>query len=85
MKQGKATRDVDESWKREPIPYKINQNFPSQIGTAIDPAAPEAMRLAGRGLHPVPNIDFTLEGPGAGRDGGPPGSAIKKSGGQGRY
>lgn len=67
-KQGQADRDVDEGGKREPRPYAINQNFPSQLGSAIDPYAAEKMRLGG-GYSPGHNgpTDGMGQGPGANR------------------
>ena len=78
MKQGRASRDVAEGWHREPRPYAINQNFPSQIGTAIDPLAVEKMRLgAGFASHVGPT-DGMEQGPGGNRE-------VMRSGGQGRH
>jgi hypothetical protein len=66
--QGRADRDVKESGKREVRSYAINQNFPSQIGTAIDPLAAEKMRQ-GRGLEPpFGPTDGMGQGPGANRE-----------------
>lgn len=66
--QGRADRDVKESGKMEVRSYAINQNFPSQIGTAIDPLAAEKMR-EGRGLEPPfgPTSGMAA-GPGANRE-----------------
>ena len=84
MKQGQATRDVAEGWKREPRPYAINQNFPSQIGTAIDPMAVEKMRL-GKGFRGTDQGAAHM-GPTDGMEQGPGGNReVMKSGGQGRY
>jgi hypothetical protein len=35
MKQGRASRDVDEGWKREPRPRAINIDAVSQIGQSM--------------------------------------------------
>jgi hypothetical protein len=35
MKQGRASRDVDEGWKREPRPRAMNIDAVSQIGQAM--------------------------------------------------
>jgi hypothetical protein len=79
MKQGRASRDVAEGGKREPRPYAINQNFPSQIGSAIDPMAVEKMQ-AGRGYKAETNgpTDGMEQGPGANRK-------VRPCGGQGCY
>ena len=85
MKQGRASRDVDEGWKKEPRPYAINQNFPSQLGSAIDPFAAEKMRDGPGYSAPGMVTDGMGQGPGANRDGGTAGSPIRKAGAQGRY
>jgi hypothetical protein len=63
----------------EPRPYAINPNFPSQLGTAIDPLAAEKMKL-GSGYKAAHNgpTDGMGTGPGANRE-------VKRSGGQGRH
>jgi len=33
MKQGKADRNVKESWKTEPVSHAVSPNFVSDIGT----------------------------------------------------
>jgi len=85
MKQGRAQRDVKEGFHREPRPYAINPNFPSQLGSAIDPRAAEKIKM---GMGYAANIgptDGMEQGPGGNRDGGTPGSPIRKSGAQGTY
>lgn len=79
MKQGRASRDVAEGGKREPRPFAINQNFPSQIGSAIDPLAVEKMR-EGTGYKPEFNgpTDGMAQGPGANRK-------VRPAGGQGSH
>lgn len=62
----------------EPKPYAINQHFPSQLGTAIDPKASEAMS-AGRGFVPA-------LGPTSGMDQGPGANRVTKThGSQGEH
>jgi len=55
MKQGRATRDVAEGQPKG-RPYAINPNFPSQLGSAIDPLAVEKMR-DGQGQMPFGPTD----------------------------
>lgn len=81
--QGRPDRDVKEGQPKG-RPYAINQNFPSQLGSAIDPLAVEKFR-DGPGQMPFGPTDGMGQGPGANRDGGRPGSPIRKSGGQGTY
>jgi len=81
--QGRADRDVRESGKREPRSYSVNQNFPSQIGTAIDPMAAERFHEGNTLKPPYGVTDGMGQGPGANRDGGTPGSPISKCGSQG--
>jgi len=83
--QGRADRDVKEGWHREPRPYAINQNFPSQLGSAIDPLAAEKFRDGPGFRPPIGPTDGMEAGPGGNRDGGKPGSAIEQCGSQGRY
>jgi len=86
MKQGRASRDVNESWKREPDPWAINQHYPSQLGSAIDPLAAEKMRLGKGYRDPMAGPTNGMgQGPGANRDGGKPGAPISKSGSQGSH
>jgi hypothetical protein len=47
MRQGKASRDVRESWKREPIPNIVNPRAVSQIGQALGNKATESGRVSG--------------------------------------
>jgi hypothetical protein len=77
-KQGHADRRVGEGYHIEPRPYAINQNYPSQIGTAVDPKAVEKMS-AGKGYaaHIGPT-DGMEEGPGGNR-------SVKRTGSQGRH
>ena len=35
MKQGRATRDVTESRKRDPIPHKVHESAVAQLGAAV--------------------------------------------------
>ena len=80
MKQGRASRDVKEGWHREPRSMAINQNFPSQLGSAIDPMAVERY-MEGKGYEadvPKGPSRGMGVGPGANRE-------VMKSGGQGRY
>jgi hypothetical protein len=78
MIQGHASRDVAEGGKREPRPYAINQHFPSQLGTVIDPKARERFRL-GEGFVPALGpTDGMDQGPGANRE-------VKAKGSQGSY
>ncbi|HEX9613602.1 MAG TPA: hypothetical protein VGA05_08310 [Candidatus Bathyarchaeia archaeon] len=85
LRQGHADRNVQEGFHREPRPYAVNQNFPSQLGTAIDPKAVERFRQGEGFRAPIGPTDGLDQGPGANRDGGKPGSPIRKSGGQGTY
>ena len=77
MKQGRATRDVKEGMHREPRPFAINQSFPSQLGSAIDPLAAEKMLVGkgyrGMGLGPTDGME---QGPGGNRN-------VMRSGSQG--
>jgi hypothetical protein len=75
--QGHADKDIDAP-KREPRPYAINQNFPSQIGTAVDPRAVEQMHIAFANAPHKGPTDGMEEGPGANR-------TVKRSGSQGRH
>jgi hypothetical protein len=76
--QGRADRMVAEG-KVEPRPYAINQNFPSQLGSCIDPKAVEKMS-AGAGYKAAHNgpTDGMGEGPGANRE-------VKSHGSQGSH
>lgn len=66
-KQGHATVSSQTAGHREPRPYAINPNFPSQLGSAIDPRARERMS-AGEGFVPaVGTTDGMDQGPGANR------------------
>jgi hypothetical protein len=47
MRQGKASRDVRESWKREPIPNIVNPRAVSQIGQAMGNKATDSGRISG--------------------------------------
>lgn len=76
MKQGHATRDVDKGQPKG-RPYAINQHFPSQLGSAMDPKAVERFH-EGKGQMPFGPTDGMAEGPGANRE-------IKPHGGQGRH
>lgn len=79
MKQGRASRDVAEGGKREPRPYAINQHFPSQLGSAVDPKAAERAHAgAGYKAPSVGPTDGMGQGPGANRE-------VKPHGGQGRH
>lgn len=76
-KQGHAdhTRDAP---KVEPRPYAINANFPSQLGSAIDPKAEEKIH-DGPGYRPTLGpTDSMGQGPGANR-------MIKSRGSQGNH
>ncbi len=85
MKQGRPDRNIQEGFHREPRPYAVNQHFPNQLGSAIDPKAAERFR-DGEGFRaPIGPTDGLDQGPGANRDGGQPGSPIKKAGSQGSY
>lgn len=67
MKQGKATRDVKEGFHKEPRPYAINPNYPSQLGSAVDPYAAERFRMGkGYAAHIGPT-DGMEQGPGGNR------------------
>ena len=75
--QGRADKD-DRKGKVEVKPYAINANFPSQLGSAIDPKAAEKMADGPGyrpGFGPTSGMD---QGPGANR-------SVKPRGGQGRY
>jgi hypothetical protein len=78
LKQGKASRDVNEGWKREPQPYRVNENFPSQIGSAIDPLSVEKMYDGPGYKAPGMVTNGMGQGPGANRK-------VRPSGGQGSY
>jgi hypothetical protein len=76
--QGHADH-TDAKGKVEPRPYAINQNFPSQLGSAIDPKAAEKIS-AGTGYKAAHNgpTDGMGEGPGANRQ-------VKSHGSQGEH
>jgi hypothetical protein len=77
-KQGHADTEIAAP-KRDPIPHAINQNFPSQIGIAVDPKAVEPMHTSF--ANPVPHTGYepsTEDGPGSNRD-------VKRSGSQGSH
>ena len=77
MKQGRASRDVNEGQPKG-RPYAINQNFPSQLGSAIDPLSVEKFRQQfENGGAPFGPTDGMASGPGANR-------VVRPSGGQGR-
>lgn len=76
MKQGRASSTVREG-KVEPRPYAINQNYPSQLGSAIDPKAAEKMS-DGPGYRAVGPTDSMGIGPGANRK-------VMAHGGQGQH
>lgn len=77
-KQGEADRSVKEGFHREPRPYAINQNFPSQIGSSIDPLAAEKMNDGkGYAAHIGPT-DGMEQGPGGNR-------SVKRNGSQGSH
>jgi len=76
--QGRADRTVREG-KVEPRPYAINQNFPNQLGSAIDPHAAEKFHdgMGYKAAHNGPT-DGMGQGPGANRE-------VKGHGSQGRH
>jgi hypothetical protein len=76
--QGKADSNV-RAPKVEPRPYAINQNFPSQLGSAIDPHAAEKFH-DGAGYSAAHNgpTDGMGQGPGANRK-------VRGNGSQGRH
>jgi hypothetical protein len=78
-KQGMADRTTHgEGAHREPRPYAINPNFPSQLGSAIDPMAAEKIQMGkGYAAHIGPT-DGMEQGPGGNR-------SVKPSGGQGHH
>jgi len=78
MKQGRASSNTSAP-KVEPRPYAINQNFPSQLGSAIDPKAAEKFH-DGPGYAAAHNgpTDGMGQGPGANRK-------VKSCGSQGQY
>lgn len=77
-KQGYADRNVKEGFHREPRPYAINPNFPSQLGSAIDPMAAEKIKMGkGYAAHIGPT-DGMESGPGGNRE-------VKRSGSQGSH
>jgi hypothetical protein len=75
MKQGQAS--VEQSGAQNSgTAYRINQNFPSQLGTAIDPKAEEKFgHTAAAHIGPTPGMG---EGPGANR-------TVRLHGGQGEH
>lgn len=78
-KQGQADRNTrGEGAHREPRPYAINPNYPSQLGSAIDPKAAEKISMGqGYAAHIGPT-DGMEQGPGGNR-------TVKGAGSQGRH
>lgn len=78
MKQQGRAPTLDGGHHVEPRPYAINPNFPSQLGSAIDPKAAEKMSAgAGYAAHIGPT-DGMEEGPGGNRN-------VKPNGSQGAH
>lgn len=75
-KQGQADFTRNQGTDRT-RPYSVNQNFPSQLGSAIDPMAVEKFHEGppGIGRGPTDGMD---QGPGANR-------TVKANGSQGRH
>lgn len=76
MKQGQAAKSSSGQGMTEARAYNINQNWPSQLGSAIDPKARETM-MEGGSQHVGPT-DGMAEGPGANR-------TVRSHGGQGSH
>jgi hypothetical protein len=75
-KQGHADREIDHG--SDPTrSYNINQNYPNQLGSCIDPHARERMSGGQAGLGHGPTSGMA-EGPGANR-------SVKAHGGQGSH
>ena len=77
MKQGRASRDVNEGWKREPNPRAIHISAVSQIGQAMGDHITER-----KGIH-----DGYVKNIYAGRGYSAPmrSQSTKKGGSQGKY
>jgi hypothetical protein len=65
MKQGRADRSGPESRKPEPKPMALSPKGVSQIGTAVDPKAVEAIHRGQGYMGPTPQPQ--RQGPGGGR------------------
>jgi hypothetical protein len=64
MKQGRATRDVTESRKRDPIPHKVHESTVAQLGRAVQfEKLPLESGIGYRGS----NVSPARAGPGGGR------------------
>ena len=64
MKQGRATRDVTESRKRDPIPHKVHESTVAQLGRAVQhEKLPLESGIGYRGS----NVSPAGAGPGGGR------------------
>lgn len=64
MKQGRASRDVTESRKREPIPHKIHESAVAQLGRSVQ-FEKEPLQ-AGQGYRGS-SVTPARAGPGGGR------------------
>jgi hypothetical protein len=52
MKQGRASRDVKESWKQEPNPKAVNPRGVSQIGTVLGNKSTDKGKI----LNPIEQV-----------------------------
>jgi hypothetical protein len=75
MKQGRASRDVDESRKREPIPKAVHETAVAELGRAVQYT--KSPFYGGQGYKP-PGPSPSVAGPGGGR-------TIHPHGTQGRH
>lgn len=68
MKQGRSSRDVNESSKVEPRPHAISPGAVSRLGTLVGTGADYLPMNAGRGYSPPQGpTSSNIQGPGAGR------------------
>jgi hypothetical protein len=75
MKQGQASKEQSGAMN-DGTAYRVNQNFPSQLGSAMDPKAVEAFgHTAAAHIGPTSGMG---QGPGANR-------TVKPHGGQGEH
>src|SRR5262245_40406897 len=79
MKQGKASRDVEEGFKREPNPRIVNPGAVNQLGNHVGNRGAIESFYGGMGYKTsaVPTLGKGNQGPGAHRD-------VHRTGSQGR-
>jgi hypothetical protein len=75
MRQGRASRDVKESWKREPISKGVSETAVAELGRAVQYKKDDLYE--GKG-YKSPGPERAAAGPGGGR-------TIHRSGSQGKH